>query len=124
MSFILAYAENWDPTQVDFILILLCAAGIASTGGLVGLIVLLARRMGHRHAEQIDTAAMFWGLIAAGSIVYAVVTQLAWFKTHNLELMSGYGNPKAVGPPLPWVLWSALAGIYLLLMGWTVWKKN
>jgi hypothetical protein len=38
--------------------------------------------------------------------------------------MSGYGNPNDIGPPLPWALWSVLAGIYLLLAGWTVWKRN
>jgi hypothetical protein len=114
----LANAQSWDPTQTDFVLILLCTVGIAIICGLVGLMFILVRRAAHPYAAQISTVAMFWGLASAGSIVYATVTQLAWAKQNLLDILSGYGDPQAVGPPLPWLTWGVLVAIYGLLLVW------
>jgi hypothetical protein len=116
----LAYAETWDYTQTDFVLILFCTAGIAGIAILVGFIVIFAKRNGHPHAGQITTAALFWGLISAGSIVYTTITQLTWAKQNTLDLLSGYGDPNAVGPRLPWLAWSMLTAIYGGLLVWMV----
>jgi hypothetical protein len=121
---LLAYAESWDSTESNFVLVGSCGLGIVVVGGLVGLIVILTRRTAHRHAAQLTTAAMFWGLISVGTIFYATAVQLNWDKEHLLDVLSGYGDPQAAGPSLPWILWGALAAIYLLLLSWTAWKKT
>jgi hypothetical protein len=120
---LIANAESWDPTQTEFVLILLCSAGIAVVCLMVAVIILLAKRGAHRHAQQLSTAAMFWGLITIATMIYATMSQLSWAKENFLELLSGYGNPQETTPPLPWIFWSILVAIYLLLLGWTVWKK-
>lgn len=124
MNALLASAESWDPTQTELLLILVCAAGIGAVCGLVGLIVIFAKRKRHAHAQQIITAALFWGLIALGSIIYATITQLMWAREYLLELLSGYGDPNAAGPRLPWIAWGALAAGYLALLGWCAWKAG
>lgn len=53
MHSILAYADSSDPTQTNFILVLLSAGGIAGVCVLAGLLIVLSRRWRHRHAEQI-----------------------------------------------------------------------
>lgn len=111
-----ANAESWDPTQTELLLVLQCAAGIATVCGLAGLIVLLVKRTRHRHAQHIITAVMFWGLIALGSIVNTTISQLMWAKQDLLEFLSGYGDPQATGPPLPWITWSTLSAGYAALL--------
>lgn len=123
LSDLLANAESWDATQTDFVLILLCTAGILIVCALVGLMILLGKRWGHPQAAQLGVASMFWGLAAVATIVYATVQQLMWAKANFLELLSGYGDPQEVSPPLPWVLWGALSVIYLLLIGWLIWNR-
>lgn len=123
MTDLLANAESWDPTQTEFVLILLCSSGIAGVCIMVGAIVLIAKRSAHRHAAQLTTAAMFWALVAIGSIICATISQLMWSKEYFLELLSGYGNPQEPAPALPWILWGVLAHIYLFLLAWTVWSK-
>lgn len=118
MSALLANAESWDATQTDFVLILLCATGIGIVCALVAVVFLLGRRSRHRRAGAIGVAAMFWGLISVGSILYVTITQLSWAKSNFLELLSGYGDPGEKAPALPWLLWTALAGFYLLMLGW------
>jgi hypothetical protein len=117
---LLANAESWDPTQTDFVLILLCTIGIGIICGLVGLVFILVRRTAHPYAAQISASAMFWGVVSAGSIVYATITQLIWAKQNVLDLLSGYGDPQAVGPHLPWLTWGALMAIYGLILVWII----
>jgi hypothetical protein len=121
---LLAYAESWDSTQSNIVLVVSCGFGLASVGGLVGLIFVLTRRNAHPYATQLTTAALFWGLFCVGTFFYVAEVQLNWVKEHVLDVQSGYGDPQAAGPPLPWILWGALAAIYLLLLSGTVWKKE
>jgi len=116
---LLANAESWDATQTEFVLILLCAGGIACVCALVSLIVIVGKRKRHPYAPQLTTAAMFWGLISVASIVYVTITQLTWAKENYLELLSGYGNPGQSAPGLPWIPWGVLSAAYLVLLGWT-----
>jgi hypothetical protein len=121
---LLAYADNSDPTNSNFICVLICVAGTVVVGLLVAVLVVMARRRQHPYSQHIHTAAIFWGMIALGTIAYATATQLAWQKQYTQDLMSGYGNPREVGPGLPWVLWCALAAVYAALLGWTMLRKN
>ena len=70
---------------------------------LAAIVVIVNRRGGARNAEAILTAAVFWGIISFGSIVYAGVTQMKWTQEQTLELRSGYGDPNAAPPGYPWI---------------------
>jgi hypothetical protein len=120
----LAYAENFDSTQQNFVLVLLCGVGLVGVGVLAGMVIALSRRRAHRHSEQIFAVAVFWGMIALGSIIYAVASQLNWGHQYMLDLQSGYGNPQETGPALPWAIWGALGAIYVGLIAWTMWKNE
>ena len=119
----LANAESWDWTQADFVLILLCAVGIAVVFALAGLIIIVAKRRWHRDAGPLTAVTMFWGLITIASIAYVTVRQLMWAKENFLELLSGYGNPDQSAPGLPWLAWGFLSLVYVALAGWATLRR-
>ena len=119
MKGILANAESWDPTNTELVLILLCSGGIIAVCAMAGFVVIVIKRRQHAHTQAIFTIVMFWALFALGSVIYATITQLNWNKQYLLELLSGYGDPNAVGPALPWVMWGALVFAYLGLLMWS-----
>jgi hypothetical protein len=121
--FPLAYADNFDASNSNFTFVLMCGAAVAGIGLLTGLVILLGRRSAHPHSPQIDAAAILWGIITLGSIIYAASAQLAWAKQHYQDFASGYGDPRDAAPAYPWGLWCALAAIYLVILGWSGWKK-
>jgi hypothetical protein len=119
MNTLLAYADNVDYSNSNFVLILSCAGAAIGISVLSGLLIILSRRMGHRYADAILTCSIFWSIVALGSVVYAAVTQMKWAQEHQLELQSGYGDPNAVGPAWPWMVWAGLGVAYALLVAWT-----
>jgi hypothetical protein len=119
----LAYADNFDASHSNVTFVLICGVAVAGVGLLTGLLVLLGRRKAHPYSPQIDAAAIFWGIITLGSIIYTASTQLAWEKQHLQDFLSGYGDPQAAAPAYPWGPWCALAAIYLVILGWIAWKK-
>ena len=123
MNPFIANAEIWDPSQTEFDFILRGSAGIAVACALVGLIVFLARHWEHRHTAQLTLAALFWGLIAVATILYAIVTQLALSKENYLEMMSGYGDGRPPETAVPWFIWISLGAAYLVLLNWTVLER-
>jgi hypothetical protein len=116
---LLAYADNVDFSNANFIVILSCAAAAIGIAFMSGLLIFLSRRMGHRYADAILTCSIFWSIISLGSVVYAAVTQMKWSQEHQLELQSGYGNPADVGPAWPWIFWAGLGVAYGALLAWT-----
>ena len=124
MPSLLANATRFDPSELYLIFILVSIGGIGIVCALAGLMLFLTRRAAHRHAELINTATMFWGLLAIGSVVYAAATQLMWSKQYAENLMSGNYDPSDMAPSLPWGLLGALMGIYLVLLLCTRWKKS
>jgi hypothetical protein len=115
----IAYADNVDFSNANFVVILSCAAAAIGISFMSGFLIFLSRRINHRHADAILTCAIFWSLISLGSVIYAAVTQIKWAQEHQLELQSGYGNPANVGPAWPWMLWAGLAVAYAALLAWT-----
>jgi Kef-type K+ transport system membrane component KefB len=120
MGSLLAYADNTDATQGNFVSILICAAGVVAVAGMAAVVIALAKRRGNRNAEVIFTGMIFWAIVSLGSIVYATITQMKWASDHLKDLESGYGNPADVGPGWPIVLWGVLGAVWVLVMGWTV----
>jgi hypothetical protein len=122
----LAYADTTDPTQSNFLILLLCVMLIGCVCLMAFGVMFLARMRRHRHTEHLTVIAIFWALFAAGTLVYAAQTQLKWSHEHMLRLESGYGNPRddADAPQLPWAEWVALAAVYGIVIIWSVSQKN
>ena len=123
MAPLLAYADNTDTSEGNFLMLFLCAGAVIGVFVLAGMVVVVSRRGGHRYADAILTFAVFWGMVSFGSIIYAAVTQMKWSQEHLLELQSGYGNPANVGPGWPWGLWVGLGVVYVALLGWAALRK-
>lgn len=113
-----ANASRWDPSQQNLLLVLACLAAIAVAAGMVGVVAVLARKRGHPNAAPIIGIAIGWGIIAAGSVIYATMARLSWQKSHALELQSGYGDWQELPPAYPWALWGILVGVYVVLLIW------
>jgi hypothetical protein len=124
MNSLLAYADSSDATQTTFIVLLLCIAGIVGICFLVGLLVLLSRRHERYFAERIGTAAVFWGIIASGNIIYVTVTQVKWKQQHYQDLLTGYANLQESAPSFPWVLWTALIIVFAVLLVMTISRRT
>ena len=119
----LAYADTSDPSQGNFLLILTCAGAAIAVFVLAGVAVVISKKGSEQRGDAILVAAVFWGIVSFGSIIYAAVTQMKWSQEQTLELQSGYGDPTKTPPGWPWVLWGILAGVYVLLLAWATRKK-
>jgi hypothetical protein len=125
MSCLLAYAESDDPNAMNLVIILGGVGIVAATAILAFALILTARARGHRHAESIMVAAVFWALITAGSVMYAGEAQLNWSKQYALRLETGYLDPQDTSdaPRLPWGIWTGLGAAYGTMMAWALWQK-
>jgi hypothetical protein len=126
MSCQLAYAESGDPNAMNLLIILGGICIVAATAILAFALILTARARGHRHAEFIMVATVFWALITAGSLMYAGETQLNWSKEYTLRLETGYLDPQDTGdaPRLPWGIWTGLGVAYGAMMAWALLQKR
>lgn len=126
MACALAYADTTDPTQVNFLVLLLCILLIGCVCVMAFLVLLLARSRRHRQVEYITALAIFWALLTVGSLAYSAVTQLKWSQENMLRLESGYGNPDddSNAPQLPWKTWLVLAAIWGGLINWSLSQNN
>jgi hypothetical protein len=116
----LGYADTFDPSQSNLIFILVAAGGIAVIGVMAALVIFLARRNTPRVTQPLITTALFWGAVSVGLLLYTTLQQLGWQKQFNQDLMSGYGDPQAVGPGLHLSIWFALATAYGLMIAVTL----
>jgi Kef-type K+ transport system membrane component KefB len=121
---LLAYADNTDPSEGNFLLIFLFVAAMIAVFILAAIVVMMSRRNGSRNADAILVAAVFWGIVSFGSIIYAGVTQMKWSQEQTLELQTGYGDPTKTPPGWPWILWGILTAIYVALAIWVARKKR
>ena len=126
MSCLLAYAESGDPNAMNLVIILGGIGIVAATAILAFALIFTARARGHRHAEFILVAAVFWGLITVGSLMYAGEAQLNWSKEYTLRLETGYLDPQDTSdaPRLPWGIWTGLGVAYGAMMAWALWQKR
>jgi hypothetical protein len=122
MLYGLAYAQQPDAGDSNLTVIVV---GIAVIGVICGLAfgvigVSFSRR--HPQREIITAAAIFWALICAGSIAYALLQQSKWQSEYVLRLQSGYyteAQAQIDAPRLPWTIWTVLAGVYVALLLWS-----
>ncbi|MGD0388253.1 MAG: hypothetical protein ABSC42_04780 [Tepidisphaeraceae bacterium] len=126
MSCLLAYAESGDPNAMNLVIILGGIGIVAATAILAFALIFTARARGHRHAEFILVAAVFWGLITVGSLMYAGEAQLNWSKEYTLRLETGYLDPQDTSdaPRLPWGIWTGLGVAYGAMMAWALCQRR
>jgi hypothetical protein len=117
---VLAYADSGDSGNASLMLVLAGAAIVAVMAVLACVVIILARRRGHRQADGIMAAAILWGVLGAGSLIYTLQTQMSWSREYNLRLSTGYLDPADVGdaPKLPWGLWGGMGVAYVGMVGW------
>ncbi len=116
----LAYADTTDPTQTNFLILLLCILLIGCVCGMAFLVLLLARSRRHRRVEYLTVLTIFWAFLTAASLAYSAVTRLDWSQENALRLETGYGNPDDNPPQLPWKTWVALAAAWGGLITWSL----
>jgi hypothetical protein len=122
----LAYAESGDPNAMNLVVVLGGLGIVAATFILAFVLILAARARRHRQAEFITVATVFWGLITAGSLMYAGNAQVNWSKENMLRLETGYVDPQDTSdaPRLPWAIWTGLGVAYGTMMAWTLAQKS
>jgi hypothetical protein len=126
MSSALAYAESGDPSAMNLVTVLGGAFIVAAMAAMAFVLILFSRSRGHRRADLIAVAAVFWALIAAGSLMYAGVSRTNWSKEYQMRLETGYLDPsdKDDAPRLPWGTWTGLGIAYIAMLGWSFSEKR
>ena len=81
---------------------------------------------GHRYAEFILVAGIFWAIVSAGCLIAYTNARLNWSAEYQLRIESGYGDPQNTSgaPALPVILWSGLGLAYAGLLGWGILGKG
>jgi len=122
----LAYADNSDSSGSNFTIILAGAGIFAAMFLLAAILILVSRRRGHRFAEFILVAGIFWAIISAGCLIAYTNARLNWSAEYQLRMESGYGDPQDTSgaPASPVILWSGLGLAYGGLLGWGILGKG
>ena len=98
---------------------------LAACALLAAIVIGVARSRGHRQADSIMVAAVFWAVIAAGSAMYTAASRYNWSREYTTRIESGYYDPRDTSdkPKLPWLAWSGLGAAYIAMLGWSVSQK-
>jgi hypothetical protein len=106
-------------------LVVISAALVLVVAGAAFVPLRLAWRGRHRQVEAITTTILFWGLAAAGSLIWAANAEFKWNQEYTLRIESGYADPRDLSgaPQLPWMLWGILAGVYVGLILWSASRR-
>jgi hypothetical protein len=126
MHSILAYAEAQDGSYMSSEMVLwgmLIIAGVALAGF---VLVYVSRRQKHRGADLVLAGAFFWGIVAAGSLLYVLQSQMNWTKEYTVRIESGYVEPKDLSdkPRVPWGILVGLGVVYLGMGFWVISGKR
>jgi hypothetical protein len=126
MTSFLASAEQTDLSGSGWFVILTGATVILVVAALTVIPIVLARRHLSRRAEALTVAALFWGLLAAASVVHFWLARMEWSKEYLLLLKTGYYDPSDTSgaPPWPWQMWGALAVAYGALVAFSLSRKR
>jgi hypothetical protein len=126
MASALAYADAGDPNATSLPFVLIGLGIFAAIALLAFALIFIVRVRGHRKTELITVAAVFWALIAAGSLLYGGETQMDWSKQYAMRLETGYLDPQDTSdaPQLPWGIWSGLGVAYGALLFWSLSQKR
>ena len=122
MAQLLGYAQTADSGSINLAKVLAGLFILAACALFVAVVVGLARSRRHRQADGIMVAAVFWGVIMAGSAMYTASSQYNWSKEYTTRVQSGYYDPRDTSdkPSLPWALWSGLGVGYAALVVWSL----
>jgi len=126
MHIVLAYAQVPDSGDTSLVLVFAAALILAATAAAAYVLIYLARRRRHRRTDLLAAAAFFWGLITAGSLLYAEQSQMNWSKEYTVRLESGYFDPTDLtdAPKLPWKIWTGLGIAYAAMLMWALSQKR
>jgi hypothetical protein len=121
MCSVLANAESPDSGDMDLLMALGGLIILGATAFLAFLLIFISRRRSHARADLFPALAFYWAIAAAGSLLYAEVSQMNWSKEYNLLLSSGYFDPQDTtgAPRLPWLIWICLAVAYGAMLVWS-----
>jgi hypothetical protein len=123
---VLAYAEQSDSGVTNVELVVGGALILAVTAALAFALIYIARLRDHRQADFLVAAALLWAVCAAGSLLYAEISQMNWSKEYTTRLESGYLDPDDTSgaPKLPWAIWTALGVAYGAMLTWSLTQKR
>ncbi|HET6249211.1 MAG TPA: hypothetical protein VFE47_16065 [Tepidisphaeraceae bacterium] len=122
---ILLKAEGPDPTDSNLTFVLICMIAIGAVCLLAAIPVVTARRRGLPQVEGIAALMVLWGLVTAGSIIYATNAQMQFNKEYTMRIMQNYdANDRSDQPSKPWFLWGCLVAVYGGAMLWASSAKN
>lgn len=126
MHNVLAYADTTDSSGTNLVLAMAGLFIVVATAALILVLIYLARARRHPQAELITVAAIFWALLTAGSLLYAVEKRVDWSKNHDLQVKTGYLDPRDISdkPKLPWAIWSELGVGYGAMLVWMLCQKR
>jgi len=122
MFYGLAYAQQPDSGNSNLTVVVVGVAVIAVICGLALCVIGVSFSRRHRQKEFITVAAIFWALICAATVAYALLQQSKWSSEYLLRLQSGYytdAQAQIDAPRLPWTIWTILAGVYVALLLWS-----
>jgi H+/Cl- antiporter ClcA len=122
MSLILAYADAPDESNSTIWIVMISTGLVALCAGLAMAPTCIAWARRHRQSETIVPLALLWGLGAAISAITTFISQYHWSRDRMVLVESGYYDPQdaSAAPALPWMIWIALAIIYVLLILWAM----
>jgi uncharacterized membrane protein len=122
----LAYADSSDPSSTNLLMILGGVAILAVVVVLAFVLVTIAKAREHRRADAIMTAAFFWAILTAATLLYAGQAQMRWSKEYNLQLETGYLDPsnQSGRPVLPWKIWTGLGIAYGAMLACSLSQKR
>jgi hypothetical protein len=126
MHNLLAYAETADSGMLNLTKALGGLGIVAGVALLSAIVIGISRSRGHRQADGIMAATIFWAMITAGSIIYGAAAQTNWSKEYTARIESGYYDPRDTSdkPKMPWVQWSGLGVAYAGLLAWSISRKS
>jgi len=126
MSCLLASAERTNLSSSQWLVILTGLAVLAGVTVLTAVPIGLARRRWGGRGEGVTVAAVFWGVLSAGSVLWYCLAKLQWSEQYQALILSGYYDPRDLSgePAWPWPLWTLLAVLYCALIAWSLrWKR-
>jgi hypothetical protein len=123
---LLASAEQTDLSGSGWFVILIGAVVIVAVAAMTVIPIALSRKRRHRRADAITVGAVFWGLLAAASIIHFWLARMQWSKEYLLRVKTGYYDPADTSgaPPWPWQLWGILAVVYGVLIAAAILSKR
>jgi hypothetical protein len=121
----LAYADSGDPNSMNLALVLGGAIGLGVIAALAAVLIVISRARDYRRTELVMAAAFWWAVIAAGSLLYAIVSQINWSKEYMIRLEAPNFDPREMSdaPRLPWGLWTGLGAAYVAMLLWLLSRK-